>query len=137
MVPDRSLREFLRSYPGHPSFAAAARRDVCAFASRSGFNTQDTADINAALGELLVVALQRTRGPVSGFLLSARAFGDRIEIDLQSQSARFAVSTPVRDPQLDSLAPRGVGLQIVRRLMAQVTFLDGGTKVLLVKRRSA
>ncbi len=138
MVPERFDHQFRRSYPGHASFAAEARRALCAFAVDCGLTSEDVDDVRIAIGEILALAVQRTTRPATdgAFLLAARCFGDRLEVEVQSQTARFATRTAVRDPALDSLAPRGLGMQILRKVVTQVAFSDGGTRVRFVKRRS-
>jgi anti-sigma regulatory factor (Ser/Thr protein kinase) len=137
MVPERSNFDFLRSYPGHASFAPQVRRDLGSFAERAGFDARDVDDITLAIGELLVFTLRPVVGPVLPFRVGAWSYPDRIEIEIEAVRAGFARSTPVCDVDGEPAAPRGFGMQIIRRLVTQVTFGDGGTKVRIVKRRSS
>lgn len=137
MVPQRSDLEFLRSYPGHASFASQARRDLQRFAGRAGLDAQSIDDIAIAVGEVLVFTLRPVIGPVLPFRVTARSYPDRIEVEIEAESARFAIPTPVQDAEWEAPAPRGFGMQIIRQLVTQVTFGQGGQKVRLVKRRSS
>jgi anti-sigma regulatory factor (Ser/Thr protein kinase) len=134
MVPKPDDHVFGRSYPSHASFALAARRDLRAFAQRCGVAAGDLDDIYLALGEVFAEAVQRKHGKSHGFSVSARYFTDRIEISVESDEARFGVRTAVRDPAYDTMAPRGLGMLIVRKLMTTVTLSGDGRKIQLVKR---
>lgn len=118
------------------SFVTQARRDLQAFARRCGLVARDVEDIGTAVGEILIFALQPKAGAPKPFRIAARSHPDRIEIEIESESAGFGVRPTVRDPDLDTLAPRGLGMQIIRKLVTQITFSDGGTKARLLKRRS-
>jgi anti-sigma regulatory factor (Ser/Thr protein kinase) len=136
MVPERSAMEFLRSYPGHPSFAPQVRQDLGAFAERAGFSPRDVNDLRLAIGELLIFTLRPATGSRPAFRVWGRAYPDRIELEIEAGGERFITRTPVRDTDRDSLAPPGLGMQILRQLVTQLTFSNGGTAVRIVKRHS-
>ena len=129
--------EFLRSYPGHASFAPQVRHDLGVFAERAGFSARDVNDLRLAIGELLIFTLHPATGSLPSFRVWARAYPDRIELEIEADGERFISRTPVRDADRDVLTPPGLGMQILRRLVTRMTFSNGGTAVRIVKRRSA
>ena len=134
MVPKPNDHVFGRSYPSHASFAMAARLDLRAFAQRCGVAQSDLDDIYLALGEVLAETVQRKLSKSHGFSVTAHHVTDRIEITVESDEARFGVRSAARDPAFDTLAPRGLGMLIVRKLMTTVTISSQGRKITLIKR---
>lgn len=124
----------MRSYPGHASFAADARRDLREFATASGMEAADIDDITIAVGEVLVFAVENIPSLRRGFLLTARHGKDAISIDISDSAARFGKRIAVRDPQFESLAPRGFGMALIAKLVDEVTLSEGGTRVRMIKR---
>lgn len=132
MVP-RADGEFGRSYPCHPSFLATARRDLQGFLRGRGIAPGDLADIDLALGEVLVWIVQRQRTRVPGFSVNAVHSSDAVELRIEGGDYRFG-ARDVWDPEDELFAPEGFGILIVRKLMTTVEIRADRRQIRLVKR---
>jgi len=94
------------------------------FARLCGFSLQEEADIATAAGEALIAAAQRDAAKrAGGFSVTCTFENNELRIEIQS-------CTDSEEPQRG-----GFGTIIMRRLMNEVAYSRGGTRVRLVKRK--
>ncbi len=137
MVPERFEGEFVRSYPGRAAFVPDARADIRAFAVRSRLSAAEADDVAQAVGELLTFLISNTAGHPRPFRLAAWSYPNRIEVELESEHPVFATALAAWDPDEETLAPRGLGMRVLRGLVDEIEFTDDGRVASIVKNRSA
>lgn len=91
---------------------------VSRFSNLCGYSQEDQADIATAVGEALIGAAQY-RG---GFSVTCTFEGNELRIEIQSSGNAGAERG-------------GFGTIIMRRLMNEISYSRGGTRVCLVKRK--
>lgn len=97
---------------------------ITRFANLCGFSTEQQADIATAAGEAIIAAAEHSRAKRGGGF-SVRCTFEEKELRIEIQSSGDAQS---RDNG-------GFGTIIMRRLMNEISYSRGGTRVRLVKRR--
>lgn len=114
----------------HATFTSDARSTVLArmaiarFAGLCGFSLEEREDIATAAGEALIAAAQHNRDKHGGGFSVACTFQEH-ELRIEIQSSGNA----------QTHAGSGFGTIIMRRLMNELSFSRGGTRVRLVKRK--
>ena len=136
MVPESFEREFVRSYPGRAAFVADAREDVRSFAQRCRLAEAEADDLTQAVGELLTFIIANTSGHPRPFRVAAWSYPKRIEVEVESDSHAFATIPAAWDPDDEPLAPRGLGMLVVRGFVDEVEFSDQGRVARIVKNRA-
>jgi anti-sigma regulatory factor (Ser/Thr protein kinase) len=125
---------FHRWFPREPAYVFIARRGIREFSERCGFEGQALDDIESALGEALVSAIENGGRPVTGVTVRAAARPDGILIEVVSGAPPNAWANRIRDVARGLAAPRGYAILVMRRLMDRVTFGENGSLVRLFKR---
>ena len=124
--------EFQARFPNTRRAAAFARRSLIAHIAAYGYPDGDLADIETAVGEALANAAEHGHRGDSGFEVRAFVERDRIVIEVQDEGGGFRTAAASPKPSHD--APRGFGIYLMRHLMDEVDFDEGGTRVRLTKR---
>ena len=96
-----------------------------------GYPDGDLADIETALGEALANAAEHGHHNDTCFEVRAFVERDRIVIEIQDEGGGFRSAPATPKPAHD--APRGFGIYLMRHLMDEVHFDEGGTRVRLTK----
>jgi serine/threonine-protein kinase RsbW len=125
-------REFRARFPNTRRAATFARRSLIAHIAAYGYPDGDLADIETALGEALANAAEHGHRSDTGFGVRAFVERDRIVIEIQDEGGGFRSAATTPKPAHD--APRGFGIYLMRHLMDEVDFDEGGTRVRLTKR---
>jgi anti-sigma regulatory factor (Ser/Thr protein kinase) len=128
---------FTLRFPSSPASVAPARAALCDYAREAGFFGASLSDFETAIGEALANAVEHGHREGSFFTVRARATRGTFEVEIADNGRGFrdgADGGRVRPP---SDSPRGFGLFIMRSLMDDVAFADGGTVVRLTKRLPA
>jgi anti-sigma regulatory factor (Ser/Thr protein kinase) len=124
--------EFRARFPNTRRAAAFARRSLIAHIAAYGYPDGDLADIETAVGEALANAAEHGHRNNSGFEVRVFVERDRIVIEVQDEGGGFRSPAAVPQPAHD--APRGFGIYLMRHLMDEVAYDEGGTLVRLTKR---
>ena len=111
-----------------------ARHAVRAFAREHGFGDAKLSDIELAVGEALNNAEEHGAQTHGHVFLSCSFDGNVLVIDISDDGPGFAPERLAEPSHSGGVAARGFGVFIMRRLMDDVTFSQGGRKVTLVKR---
>jgi serine/threonine-protein kinase RsbW len=125
--------EFRARFPNTRRAAAFARRSLIAHIASYGYADGDLADIETAVGEALANAAEHGHRAETGFEVRVFVERDRIVIEVQDEGGGFrSPRGESRKPAHDS--PRGFGIYLMRHLMDEVDYNEGGTCVRLTKR---
>jgi serine/threonine-protein kinase RsbW len=125
--------DFRARFPNTRRAASFARRSLIAHIAAYGYADGDLADIETAVGEALANAAEHGHRHGTGFEVRVFVERDRIVIEVQDEGGGFL--TPRSDTKKPSHeGVRGFGIYLMRHLMDDVRFEDGGTRVRLTKR---
>ena len=132
MVPERFESEFVRSYPGRASFVPDARADIRAFAQRSRLTLAEVDNVVQAVGELLTMLVTNMSGHPRPFRVAAWSYPKRIEIEIESDHPAFVAVPAVWNPDDEPLAPRGLGMLVLRGVVDEIEFTNEGRAAFIV-----
>lgn len=128
------MPEYRARFSSARASVAPARRAIVEFA-RQWFDGSDVHDIAAATGEALANAVEHGHVPNGEFSVFCAWDGERLTIEIKDSGKGFA-GWRRREPHLPGpTAPRGYGTFIMRKLMDRIEYLDGGSRLRLVKVR--
>lgn len=127
------MTEFHERYPSEHGAVRRARQDVVAFA-RSWYSGQDLADIEHAVGEALSNAAEHGHKPGASIDVRCRCEGDRFTIEVRDEGEGFPRWNAREPTPPNSDSPRGYGIFIMRSLMDDVKYSEGGKNIWLMKR---
>jgi anti-sigma regulatory factor (Ser/Thr protein kinase) len=125
--------DFRARFPNTRRAASFARRSLIAHIAAYGYADGDLADIETAVGEALANAAEHGYRRGTGFEVRVFVELDRIVIEVQDEGAGFLTPRGAANkPSHEGI--RGFGIYLMRHLMDEVHFDDGGTCVRLTKR---
>ncbi len=130
------VAEYHARFPSAYASVGKARRAVIAFA-REWFSGDDLSDIESAVGEALANCAEH--GHVSGTHIEVRCRcdGRDLTVEIADAGKGFERWNTCEFCKPHAAAPRGYGTFIMRRLMDEIEYTERGTRVRLLKRRSA
>jgi anti-sigma regulatory factor (Ser/Thr protein kinase) len=110
------------------------RKDFAAYLEKRAFGatgvTKD--DLVVAVGEALANAAEHGYRPDGSVTLSVRVTNDAFEAHVTDDGQGFR--PPVTHETPSPFLERGFGIHIMRTIMDDVDFYDGGRRVVLIKR---
>jgi serine/threonine-protein kinase RsbW len=125
--------DFRARFPNTRRAASFARRSLIAHIAAYGYADGDLADIETAVGEALANAAEHGHRRGTGFEVRVFVEHDRIVIEVQDEGGGFLMPRgAAKKPSHEGV--RGFGIYLMRHLMDDVHFDDGGTCVRLTKR---
>jgi serine/threonine-protein kinase RsbW len=105
------------------------------FAADCGFDGQALHDIECAVGEALANATEHGhREGAAGFEVVVRLSDGALIVEIQDSGAGFDRPEAHQAARPLSSAPRGFGIFLMRELMDEITYSEGGTRVRMIKR---
>jgi len=116
-----------------PKTASNARRLVKHFGS-ARLAGLDIADLEAAVGEALANSIEQGQATEIEICCIFEATSFVVELRDNGQGFDHPKSANVQSSSLSPARQRGFGFQIIRELADEVTYSDGGRRVVLKKR---
>ena len=128
------MKPYAAMFDSRRSSVAPARRAIVDFARACGFTDGTVSDIECAVGEALANAVEH--GHREGASIKVRcAFRDgRLIVEIKDPGPGFDRKRGFGIPSARGPLWRGYGIHIIKSLMDDVSYLDRGTRVRLVKR---
>lgn len=130
------MTEFRAQYPSAYESVGKARRAVVAFAS-NWFRGDELNDIESAVGEALANCAEHGHRQGGEIEIRGRYAADEISIEIKDTGTGFERWSSPRNEEPVPHATRGYGMFIMRRVMDEIEYADRGTRLRLIKRRSA
>jgi anti-sigma regulatory factor (Ser/Thr protein kinase) len=128
------VRTYAARFESQGPSVAVARHAVVDFARACGFVGDTLCDIECAVGEALANAVEH--GHCDGATIEVScAFRDaRLTVEIKDPGPGFDRKRGFGMPAVRGPFWRGYGIHIIKTLMDDVTYLERGTRVRLVKR---
>lgn len=127
------MTEYSAQYPNEHGMVRRARQAIVEFA-RTWFSGQGLADIEHAVGEALSNAAEHGHTPGSVVDVRCRCEGERFTVEIDDGGKGFPRWNALDQVRPKSNAPRGYGIFIMKSLMDEVEYRDGGRRLRLMKR---
>ncbi len=124
------------AFSGNHRNVPLARNAIASFARICGFSREEVEDIRLAAGEALNNAVEHGRARrSSGFSVACTFSDNEMAIEIHDNGQGFNAEQSLEGPP-GELRGRGFGIYLMSRLMDNVRFDRGGTRVRLIRRHA-
>jgi anti-sigma regulatory factor (Ser/Thr protein kinase) len=124
---------FRRAFPRTSESLRSARKIVTDFV-RTWLSGEAVLDFEIAVGEALANVVEHGGGRT--FVVACERENDRVIVEITDRGLGFH-PPPDRERKPESGALRGYGIFLMRHLLDEVEYLDGGTRLRLIKATDA
>jgi len=127
------MKEFCADFPSGVEGVGRIRRAVVQFAQCCGIDRSTLSDIEYAIGEALANAAEHGHDEGAFIFVKAMLDGGALIIEIKDSGRGFANWKDTTHKKPVSTSPRGFGIFLMRSLMDEVEYSQGGTCIRLVK----